>query len=155
MSIPKTRLRRLAMAASLAVAMIAAFLPTATPAQAATVEKKAWAEDNPDDVGGLDIHAYIRVTYGGPYHYLYTAKFNAYGETLTVRNNVQDGNQAVVDLKFYFGSELLEIDTYYCRAECTFDLGTPDGSGDVREDVRVVMKLSGGGYSTPWATGRA
>ncbi|MFE7245300.1 hypothetical protein [Streptomyces sp. NPDC057580] len=110
-------------------------------------------KDSSDDAGGVDIFGYIRSTTGGGYYYRYTAVFNAYDEKLRVRDEFADGHEAVVDMKFYNRSgDLVDTDQFVCGNDCTYNLGTPDGSGDVPEGYRVAMKLSAGGDTTGWET---
>lgn len=91
----------------------------------------------------------------------YTASFDAYGEELTVKDHASDGDAAVAYVKVYhFWRCRLDIPEWYddpedsdrmvmSIGEDTYNLGTPDGSGDVDEDELVEIQICRGYKSVP------
>lgn len=103
----------------------------------------------------------------------YTASFDAYGEELTVKDHASDGDAAVAYVRVYdFWRCRLDIPEWYdftedtdrfvmSIGEDTYNLGTPDGSGDIDEDDLVEIMVCRGYKSipgdncSPWRSGIA
>lgn len=115
-------------------------------------------EASPNDAGGTDAWMSLRSTTGAGYHYLSYTKFHAYGEVLTVEDRLEDSNQVVVDVRVYDTKlNLRDTDKFTCPTECKYDLGTPDGSGDIPEGWVVKFRVGTDtmSYRTDWISGSA
>ncbi|TCC08291.1 hypothetical protein [Kribbella soli] len=74
----------------------------------------------------------------------YVAIFYDNGEMLKVRDNLSDGHAAKVVVSVQKNGASLDTDTFYVgtsESGKVFDLGTPDGSGDIAEGLTVAIKV--------------
>ncbi|MEV5203403.1 hypothetical protein [Streptomyces sp. NPDC053720] len=109
-------------------------------------------EASPNDAGGTDAWMSLWANQGVGDHHLSSTKFHAYGEVLTVEDRIEDGAQVVVDVRVYDTKlNLRDTDKFTCPTECKYDLGTPDGSGDIPEGW--VVKFRVGTDTMPYRTG--
>lgn len=115
--------------------------------------------DAPDDSGGF--RADLSMVYPG---HAYGATFEPYGELLHIRG-LQSETAAEVELRVYHSADAegypygeLDRDRFSSsQTQRTFNLGTPDGSGNIKEGrwVAIRMKLDLHDYWSPWAYGMA
>jgi hypothetical protein len=74
----------------------------------------------------------------------YVAVFYDYGETLKVYDNLRDGHAAKVFVSVQKNGTSVDTDTFYVGSSESgkvFNLGTPDGSGDIAEGLTVAIKV--------------
>ncbi|MGW7284609.1 hypothetical protein ACWGH4_03795 [Streptomyces sp. NPDC054847] len=85
------------------------------------------------------------------------ASFNPYGEVLAVEDQRQDGLLATAQVLVYDKSGTrVDVDNLSTGESYeTFNLGTPDGSGDIPEGYTVKLNISIGNQSCGTAVGRA
>ncbi|HEY9411304.1 MAG TPA: hypothetical protein VIP77_17125 [Jiangellaceae bacterium] len=135
------------------------------PAQAATwvpyTEDLSSAEEakDPDGNGGeVGLkHCYS----GGGCVQDYVAVFYDNGEMLKVYDNLRDGHATKVQVSVLNrNGTSVDTDTYYVGSSESgkvFDLGTPDGSGDIPENYTVKIKvcINEVGMCTNYVTYRA
>lgn len=116
--------------------------------------------DSADDAGGYGARVSTYVPGGG----FQQADFDPYGETLMVRNG-PGTNGLWVEVGVYRSADssgepydLIDSDTFHCpRGKQKFDLGTPDGSGNIAEGrwVSIRMLSEAVGEWSRWARGKA
>ncbi|WP_371099383.1 hypothetical protein [Streptomyces sanglieri] len=117
---------------------------------ATTLVPKVFKNPFDGDTGGVSAYAQLREYQGVGYIVRYQAVFHAEGETLEVWDRLTDGSEATVVLKVYDrDNNLVDTDKFTTGKDHTFNLGTPDGSGNITEGYKVRFILSGGGYTTP------
>lgn len=88
----------------------------------------------------------------------YTVSFWPQDETLNVMDRRSDGYQARAQVRVSSpGGTLVDTDTYYTSYDTTFDLGSPDGSGDIPEGYNVMVRVCVGETEQcgPWSRGIA
>jgi hypothetical protein len=134
-------------AATLALALTAA-LTTAAPAAAGTMGCTGWTAPAPRG-NGTDVTIKIREYSGNVAAYdRYLLSFYSYGETLKLWDGLTDGTEAVAKVWVYNKQgQLVDTDTFRTGTTQTYNLGTPDGSGDVPEGYTLRFELSGGGVT--------
>lgn len=89
---------------------------------------------------------------------LYQVSFWPRGETLNVMDRRSDGQQARAEVTVENRSGVtVDRDTFYSSYDSTFNLGTPDGSGDIPEGYRVYIRVCIGNSDlcSPWTQGVA
>ncbi|MFC4337001.1 hypothetical protein [Salininema proteolyticum] len=156
-----TTLKRLAAGTfAMLAGLTLALTVSAGTAQAVAVEGCSlrfdyWSgtKTTPYDSGGAD--AWINGRCNGEVYY--KVNFNAYGEELRLEDRHTDGRRARTIVEVYNGDNLKDTDVFANAGTETYNLGTPDGSGNIPEGYRVEMRLCVGdiGCSSDFAWGRA
>lgn len=73
---------------------------------------------------------------------LYQVSFWPRGETLNVMDRRSDGQSARAEVRVENRSGVtVDRDTFYSTYDSTFNLGTPDGSGNIPEGYRVYIRV--------------
>lgn len=88
----------------------------------------------------------------------YQVSFWPRGETLNVMDRRSDGQPARAEVTVENRSGVtVDRDTFYSTYDSTFNLGTPDGSGNIPEGYRVYIRVCIGDSDrcSPWAQGIA
>lgn len=147
MKMPRTsRRNRAAVLASVTTALCMVGIAGGSPAAAAVASEHY---TSPEDRGGVNGWTEIRNynSHGTGYWLYYRAEFIAPGEYLKLMDNVSDGSEAHAVVKVYNRSgKLVDTDTFDTGTKATYNLGTPDGSGDVPEGYKIKITVSGGGF---------
>ncbi|MEV5205452.1 hypothetical protein [Streptomyces sp. NPDC053720] len=149
----RNRMRRRMMLA-LATTALGALSIAASPSASANpvLIPKVYTDATDGDSGGVS--AFAELSRGT--NLCYRAAFHAKGETLDVWDRCKDGYEAKVTVKVYnLLGILVDLDEFTAGQDTTFNLGTPDGSGDIHEGYKVVLVLSAAGFSTPPIKGTA
>lgn len=136
--------RLVALAAAVLMGTLVA-LGTAGSASAANInactvvwEYHSMQTPTPADSGGKD--AWINAKCNGTV--IYKVNFNAYGEELRLEDRLSDGYAAKANVRVYNTSgTLVDSDTFKNAGSKTYNLGTPDGSGDIAEGFTVYIQL--------------
>lgn len=163
-SIRRRSWRRSAVAVAAAVGLTVATVPGGS-AHAAPSSwwpyHKSHMSPTPDDAGGTDAYSSWGIA---AYGTLYWVSFNAYGETLTLLDNLTDGRRAQAEVRVYrkadaYGMpyDLVDRDiNLFTGTQRTFQLGTPDGTGDIPEGYYVAIRVrpEGTSYWSKWAYAR-
>ena len=116
---------------------------------------------SPADPGSYDASISLVPTAGGSR--TYSAWFTAYGEKLQVTDFVTDCRRAEAEVRVYRHADahgapygLIDTDRFFVGSEATFDLGTPDGSGNITEGRWVAIRVRPEGLRwSEWAYGKA
>jgi len=142
-------------ATTIAITMITAVMTT-TSASAGTLGPTGWTAPSTKDNG---IHVTIKIReYSGNVTALdrYRLDFDSYGETLKLWDGLSDGTEAVARVWVYNKSgTLVDTDTFTTGTRDSYNLGTPDGSGNIPEGYDIRFQLSGGGVTSGYWWGRA
>ena len=88
----------------------------------------------------------------------YQVSFWPRGETLNVMDRRSDGQPARAEVTVENRSGVtVDRDTFYSSYDSTFNLGTPDGSGNIPEGYRVYIRVCIGDSDrcSPWSQGVA
>lgn len=148
----RNRMRRGLMLA-LATAVFGGLSITTGPSASAAATLQPKVFHNPADGG---TYAQLWELHGPTNTLAYQAAFHPYGETLVVWDRLTDGFEATVVLKVYDRDHnLVDTDKFTTGKDRTFNLGTPDGSGDITEGYKVKFILNAGAYTTPPIEGTA
>ncbi|MER7174461.1 hypothetical protein [Streptomyces mesophilus] len=136
-------LREVVAVATATVAVLGAGLITAPAAGAAIdycTHTKSWPSST--DSGGRNAAAYLYICGSDYLDYHYRAQFWADGERLAVHDNYADNREARIRLTVT-GSDGQVVDWDYLENTGlkVYQLGTPDGSGDIAEGRRVRFSL--------------
>jgi len=112
--------------------------------------------DSDDDAGGYGVRIVLRHPDSNSAS-AYNAEFDPYDEELWVEDNWTDGRRAVAEVRVYNGNgQLVDTDRFSVGTSQTFDLGTPDGSGNIPEGYGVDVRLcAGSSYCSAWGDGIA
>ena len=115
--------------------------PAADPCGNWVSEAKSKTNPTPYDEGGKDALARIYCSRSGTT--LYEVRFQAYDEILYLRDLHTDGLGALAEVWVYDKSgDLADKDTFTTGStNATYELGTPDGSGNVAEGYEVFIKV--------------
>lgn len=88
------------------------------------------------------------------YYFVY---FDPYGETLELDDQFTDGHEARADVVVSdpITERVLDRDTLFTSYRGKFNLGTPDGTGDIQEELTVSIRVCqhGTGICSPWENG--
>ena len=88
----------------------------------------------------------------------YQVGFWPRGERLHLMDRISDGHQARanVEVRNHSG-DVVDRDTFYTSYDAEFNLGTPDGTGDIPEGYQVWVQVCVGdtGHCAPWVLGYA
>lgn len=151
----RTWARRLTgIATALAIAAGIGFVTQPTAAAAGYCSyKNDWA--SAEDPGGRNAVAVLYRCETTKENYDYRAFFVAEGEKLILEDRWTDGAEVSSNLFVMRNGE--RIDTDYFRGADSYNLGTPDGSGDVAEGLKVEFRVCAIGIqcSTAWVYGTA
>lgn len=108
---------------------------------------------SPADPGGKDVYLAVSTSTPCPANEVFWAYFHSYGEELEigVHNAESVGYTSIwVDLKVYNSSgTVIDTDKLMFRGNeashevDVHNLGTPDGSGDIQEGLKVSLRLCG------------
>lgn len=135
-------------ATALAGGVMLAMAPTAASALS-TADTEYWSyTDNSasdDDNGGKDAIGALYPKGSEPGDYHYRAEFAAYGEVLTLQDLASDGYHAKAYVNVYdeHGTHV-DKDTFILPEDTgreTYNLGTPDGTGNIPEDHKVTIQV--------------
>lgn len=140
--IRQIRLKRLLPAGLVALALAFA-VGVAGPAHADTWSERTW-DVATKDADGAAVAVGFRWYGDGVSEILYRAVFDPYGEILTVRDDHPDGHAAKVIFRVYGSTGTIDVDTFYVGTADTgktFNLGTPDGTGDITEGRQISVQI--------------
>jgi hypothetical protein len=140
---PQRRLRWLLPIGAVASTLALLFGSTA-PAYAAGYRTTTYGfyDEDPDGSGAAAIIRWHNDAGGSVPRY--QAHFYPNGEMLVVRDDYADGHAAKVIVGVYDGSDLIDSDLFYVGTAETgksINLGTPDGTGNIKDGLRVTIKL--------------
>ncbi|WP_147915407.1 hypothetical protein [Ruania zhangjianzhongii] len=88
----------------------------------------------------------------------YTASFWPRGERLNLLDNLSDGHQARANVEVRDRNDnVVDRDTFYTSSNTDFNLGTPDGTGNIPEGYQVWIQVCVGDtdHCAPWVLGYA
>lgn len=88
----------------------------------------------------------------------YMASFWPRGETLDLMDNLSDGHQARANVEVRDRNDnVVDRDVFYTSSNAEFNLGTPDGTGNIPEGYQVWVQVCVGntGHCAPWVLGYA
>lgn len=88
----------------------------------------------------------------------YRVSFWPQREELRLLDRRADGHQARAEVVVRnHAGHVVDRDTYFSRYDANFNLGTPDGSGDIPEGYRVAIRVCADqtNHCSPWARGTA
>jgi hypothetical protein len=148
------RIRSVAAAASIATGLGLAMMPSASAEVGYYSYTNSWEAGN--DAGGWSAVAALYPKGSEPADYDYRAVFSARGETLMLEDWESDGHHAKAYVKVYNGSgSLVDTDTFILPDNTNreiYNLGTPDGSGNIRDgyDVSIQVCMNGGCSQRAW-----
>ncbi|RCG24689.1 hypothetical protein DTL70_10070 [Streptomyces diacarni] len=95
-----------------------------------------------DDPGGVNAGAYLYPCGESVNNWHFRALFYAYGEQLTLEDRYTDEHEVSSSVKVYTTEgKLLDEDYFHTGTKQTYNLGTPDGSGDIAEGLRVKFNV--------------
>jgi catechol 2,3-dioxygenase-like lactoylglutathione lyase family enzyme len=121
-----------------------------------------WCEEQDtgwDDRDGDGRWAWVRLASSFDQSEFYQVYFDPYGERLILWDRFSDGHQARADVvvRDPSGAAIDRDSNLYTSYTGEFNLGTPDGSGDITEGLRVAIRvcLAGTTICSGWATGRS
>ena len=89
---------------------------------------------------------------------LYRASFWPRGETLNLLDSISDGDQARANVEVRNrNGTVVDRDTFRTSSSAEFNLGTPDGTGNIPEGYQVWIQVCVGntGHCAPWVMGVA
>lgn len=89
---------------------------------------------------------------------LYRASFWPRGETLNLLDSISDGHQARANVEVRNrNGTVVDRDTFRTSSSAEFNLGTPDGTGNIPEGYQVWVQVCVGntGHCAPWVMGVA
>ncbi|MFF2642152.1 hypothetical protein ACFVUB_20190 [Streptomyces niveus] len=126
--------------------------PTASAAGYCTY-KNDWA--SAEDPGGRNAVAVLYRCETTPENYDYRAFFVAEGEKLLLEDRWVEGAEVAADL--FVMKDGKRIDGDYFEGVGSYNLGTPDGSGDIAEGLKVEFRVCAVGIqcSSAWVYGTA
>ena len=139
-----------------AMASLAIVAPPASAACSGFCEyTNAW--DSKTDGGGENAVAVLYSNGNDREHWDYRAMFVADGEKLLLTDNLTDKRQAVADVYVYNKrGYFVDKDHFMIGTNKTYQLGSPDGSGDIPEGYSVVIRVGQeGGEHTGFISGTA
>lgn len=121
----------------------------------------SYDDPGPPDNGGYDASVRLLAEGEGSGHY--TVEFQAYDELLKLYDDHSDGRQACAQVKVYRHADSdgvpydeIDSDRFCTGTDRTYELGTPDGSGNIREGRWVAIRVAPWGTTlSPWAYARA
>lgn len=132
-------------------------LGTATAPLARPVEWRTdtWRTPSQNDAGGYSARSAI--WRADDPRQRYVVSFVPYGEVLHVMDRRTDGHQARAEVAVANSIGIIDRDVLRSSYDSTFNLGTPDGTGDIGEGLSVFIRVCVGdtGRCSPWAKGTA
>lgn len=138
------------------IGLVAAAAVPPVPAAAAkyTVDSDVWADTKHPGKGTFVNQRLVPPGSDSADYYLL---FDPWGEELQLRDMNTDGDRAVAFVRVFRGSYIIDEDDFYSGEPYKYyQLGTPDGTGDIDEGVTVEFKLCREGFQcTGWTRGRA
>ncbi|WP_053747782.1 hypothetical protein [Streptomyces sp. MMG1533] len=129
------------MALVAACTVVGLTISTTGPAHAATFwDTESWTDPSDKDPGGVEAGSGLWRSDGSGEYWVF---FDPYGEKLSVKDGYADGHAArarvvVTDAQGHTQDE----DTFYVGTADglkEYNLGTPDGSGDIAEGLNVTV----------------
>jgi hypothetical protein len=133
----------------------AAQLGTAIAPLSRPWQTDTWRIPSPNDAGGYSARSAIWRTDDPRQRYV--VSFVPNGEVLHVMDRRTDGHQARAEVAVASSIGVIDHDVLRSSYDSTFDLGTPDGTGDIAEGLSVYIRVCVGetGRCSPWAKGTA
>lgn len=157
-----SRILRTASIAATAVALTMSMAPVSHAEQHWEELITSYRDPAPHDDGGFDASASLLP--GGEGYNRASAVFRAYGETLYLSDSDGDGLRTQAEVRVYRHADadgvpydLIDTDRFDTGSEHKYyNLGTPDGSGNIKEGRWVAVRISVEGQPwSSWAYGRA
>jgi hypothetical protein len=117
----------------------------------------SYRDPSPDDQGGYDASASLLP--GGSGQNRASAWFTAHGETLRLSDSDGDGLRTQAEVRVYRHADadgipydLIDTDTFSTGSDHSvqYNLGTPDGSGNISDGRWVAIRISVDGE--PWSS---
>ncbi|MDF3143449.1 hypothetical protein [Streptomyces sp. T21Q-yed] len=157
------KVRKAAKMLSTATLAVVIGLGAAGTAHAVTWHARTYSGDSLTDAGGARwAEAFL---YPDDDNVAYYAKFNPDGEELIAYDRLADGHATRIEMSVYSSYNpddgfLVDRDTFYVSTADgtkTFNLGSPDGSGDIPEDYSINMRvcINETVHCTDWVRGRS